>query len=405
MRMDLEAVTLAFDRLYLVAPQLHNQGEQRAREPSAAQELESMVNLIGRASETRITDQAVILEGGLQRKPEQARQRDLRVENRDAFVESLLRHAAAGRLHSQDTILTPSVSMPFHARGRPRAKMQMENLTALLALPEFLKEPIPRELEPLPVPVPPERKDSLGKSVIFAYDGFSDDGVEDVKSVEDAEGQFVSGDHAYVANQSGGSSMLPGATLEAEVLPAAQIPGKTSDRYECLILKCGLSTSPFLRLPTRVTPGKKEVRPAGQHLHVQLSVSGGPANGNGPSTSVHSTLMYAPRLSAMRATGYICALCSLLLVHVSQAQDYPGSSSEHWAELVSAWHLADGRTRARGSYILFEQSAMSAYNLYAVDPVAYGKDRKKADVGLPTNGCRARALTNVSCVGRSPRTF
>ncbi|KAH9829312.1 uncharacterized protein C8Q71DRAFT_891021 [Rhodofomes roseus] len=339
-----------------------------------------MVNLIGRASERRITDQAVILEGGLQRKPEQARQRDLRVENRDAFVESLLRHAAAGRLHSQDTILTPEGKAPrsaldasrFHARGRPRAKMQMENLTALLALPEFLKEPIPRELEPLPVPVPPERKDSLGKSVrsssmsappLASSSPTTGSPTTVSKMSRASRMQRVSS--MYVAEYDETLHMLPGATLEAEVLPAAQIPGKTSDRYECLILKCGLSTSPFLRLPTRVTPGKKEVRPAGQHLHVQLSVSGGPANGNGPSTSVHSTLMYAPRLSAMRATGYICALCSLLLVHVSQAQDYPGSSSEHWAELKLHENVKKHSTQGIWPMEGHALSAMSAYNLYA----------------------------------------
>ncbi|TFY68125.1 hypothetical protein EVJ58_g1211 [Rhodofomes roseus] len=410
MRMDLEAVTLAIDRLYLVAPQLHNQrvelkkskveemekasrggalarkGKQREREPSDAQELERMVDLIGRASERRITDQAVVLEGGLQRKLEQARQRDL--ENRDAFVESLLRHAGAGRLHSQDAVLTPPgstsrvkvkdpealLSLPeFMREAIPepvQLKMQMENPTALLTLPEFVKEPIPRELEPLPAPAPPKRKNSLANLEVTYV-------AEYHETLQ----------HVLVFLNIAG--MMPGATLEAEVLPAAQIPGKASDGYECLILKCGLSTSPFLRLPTRVSPGKKEVQPAGQHFQVKLSVLGGPANGNGPSTSVHSTLMDASRLSAMRATSYVCASCSLPLVHGSQVQDYRDLPSEHWAELVDAWMChsdqklhenvkkrstqgfwpTEGHALVGGSYILFEQSAMSAHNLYAVDPV------------------------------------
>lgn len=101
MRMDLEAVTLAIDRLYLVAPQLHDQrvelkkskleamarasradasvrkGKQRAREPDDAKELERMVDLIGRASERKIADQSFVLCGGHKAKLEKARQRDV----------------------------------------------------------------------------------------------------------------------------------------------------------------------------------------------------------------------------------------------------------------------------------------------------------------------------------------
>ena len=101
MRMDLEAVTLAIDRLYLVAPQLHDQrvelkkskleamerasradavvrkGKQRAREPDDAKELERMVDLIGRASERKIADQSFVLGGGHKAKLERARQRDV----------------------------------------------------------------------------------------------------------------------------------------------------------------------------------------------------------------------------------------------------------------------------------------------------------------------------------------
>lgn len=102
MRMDLEAVTLAIDRLYLVAPQLHDQrvelkkskvqamekasradasarkGKQRARDSdNGAKELERMVDLIGRASERKIADQSFILDGGLKAKLERARQRDV----------------------------------------------------------------------------------------------------------------------------------------------------------------------------------------------------------------------------------------------------------------------------------------------------------------------------------------
>ena len=108
MRMDLEAVALAIDRLYAVAPQLHDQrvelkkskkeqmerarlagpsreqerdevrtkvrpGKEREREDV---ELERMVALIGKASKRKLLDQSVILDSGMQAKLEQARQRD-----------------------------------------------------------------------------------------------------------------------------------------------------------------------------------------------------------------------------------------------------------------------------------------------------------------------------------------
>ena len=102
MRLDLEAVTMAIDRLYMVAPQLHNQrvelktskveemekarragsqaesvvseGKQRERD---VKELEGILDLIGKASDRKMTDQLVILDGGMKARLEKARQRDM----------------------------------------------------------------------------------------------------------------------------------------------------------------------------------------------------------------------------------------------------------------------------------------------------------------------------------------
>ena len=108
MRMDLEAVALAIDRLHAVAPQLHDQrvelkkskreqmerarlavpsrdkerdsgkvklraGKERERDEV---ELDKMLNLIGKASERKLVDQSVVLDGGMHARLEQARQRD-----------------------------------------------------------------------------------------------------------------------------------------------------------------------------------------------------------------------------------------------------------------------------------------------------------------------------------------
>jgi len=94
MRLDLDAVTTAIDRLYRVAPQLHNQrvelkssklrqleSARTARAASVSsgkqreRELERIVDMIGRASERKLVDQTVIL-GDMDARIERARQRD-----------------------------------------------------------------------------------------------------------------------------------------------------------------------------------------------------------------------------------------------------------------------------------------------------------------------------------------
>lgn len=104
MRMDLEAVTMAIDRLYMVAPQLHNQRVElkstklaeleRARQEGGmsndshfpaknkqkerdTREMENLFDLLGRASDRSLRDQAVVIEGGMQGRLEKVRQRDL----------------------------------------------------------------------------------------------------------------------------------------------------------------------------------------------------------------------------------------------------------------------------------------------------------------------------------------
>lgn len=94
MRLDLDAVTMAIDRLYRVAPQLHNQRVElkssklkeleSARTAQAAhtspgkqkeRELERIIDMIGRASERKLVDQTVML-GDMEARIERVRQRD-----------------------------------------------------------------------------------------------------------------------------------------------------------------------------------------------------------------------------------------------------------------------------------------------------------------------------------------
>lgn len=97
MKMDLEAVTLAIDRLYMVAPQLHNQrvelkkskveelerakrmGKGKQREFSAdddARELGMLVDLVTKAADRKMVDQAVVLNESLKDKLNKAQRED-----------------------------------------------------------------------------------------------------------------------------------------------------------------------------------------------------------------------------------------------------------------------------------------------------------------------------------------
>lgn len=99
MRMDLDAVTNAINRLYLVAPQLHNQRvelkqrkvEELERAKHAppksaegkgkgkhrdAQELDTLLGMIGKASARRMNDQAVVVSDEMRMRMELAQQKD-----------------------------------------------------------------------------------------------------------------------------------------------------------------------------------------------------------------------------------------------------------------------------------------------------------------------------------------
>lgn len=99
-RMDFEAVTMAIDRLYLVAPQLHSQRVElrkskldemeRAKQASPSQpqrekgkgkqkdvrELERIIELVDKASSRRLDNQTVVIGSGMQGRIERAQQRE-----------------------------------------------------------------------------------------------------------------------------------------------------------------------------------------------------------------------------------------------------------------------------------------------------------------------------------------
>ncbi|RPD54903.1 hypothetical protein L226DRAFT_535568 [Lentinus tigrinus ALCF2SS1-7] len=500
MRMDLEAVALAIDRLYVVAPQLHDQrvelkkskreqmerarlagpsketekeqekvkvrpGKERAQDEV---ELQKMVELIGKASERKLVDQAVVLNGGMEAKLAQARQRDQ--EKREAFVTRLARHSDAGRLHAQDAILPKKrtkdpdamLSLPeFIREGVPEGmqlKMQMEDPKALLSLPDFIREPVPERLsQQRPPSVALNRKKSFkglrSRSMsapplawLLSSSSSPRSGSPSIpetpetpaekereKEKKEKEPRRIRLSRSKRPGSSSGitpspswqagldvhyvaeyhetlqhvlvflnvQGMIPGANLEAEVVPSSD--SSSADERSRLMLKCGASTSPLLTLPAPVSPGVKDVKVTGQYYEVKLPVTTPPPSPlDGP-----SALLDATQLSSLSPSSFVCASCSLPLVQASRLYEYRDLPSEHWAELVDAWmchadqklhehvkkHSAqgfwpqEGEALVGGSYILFEESATVQSNFWPPN-----EDDHKQDDGWRRTRCICGAI-------------
>ncbi|KAF9450605.1 hypothetical protein P691DRAFT_810009 [Macrolepiota fuliginosa MF-IS2] len=456
MRMDLEAVAMAIDRLYMVAPQLHNQRVElkssklaeleRARREggsstSAAasrgkqidhdvQDLDKLLDLLGKASDRTLRDQAVILEGGMQGRLEKARQRDL--EKRDAFVERLARHSSSRRIHDQDATLQPRtkdpnalLTLPEFIREAVPPEMVKSDPRALLTLPEFVKEPPPAHLVPEDEEEGPEPETSLSpvsklmrknrnrSSSAPPLSWLRPSSSKGSNSRPKSRGQNTVFDVSYVAENYENlhhilvyftaSGATPGVDIEAEV-PFPSIPHDSEPGCEFLHLRSGTLSSGQLILPGYATTGKKEVKVQGGHFEVKIPTthssrksspspllppSSLPAAASSPSdlTGGDKALLDASQLSTSNPTTFICASCSLPLIHSAKISDYRDLPSEHWEELVEAWmchsdqklheHVVkhgkrgfwpkEGQALVGGSYILFEETAVNQNNIYASD--------------------------------------
>ncbi|KAA1472522.1 hypothetical protein DENSPDRAFT_838816 [Dentipellis sp. KUC8613] len=446
MRLDLDAVTMAIDRLYMVAPQLHNQrvelkssklaelerarlqgdshytpkykSQDCSKAKGKEKELDKIVEMIGKASERKLADQTVILEGGMQAQLEKARHRDL--QKRQAFVSKLAEHSDAGRMHAQDAVFQAAkpkdpealLSLPeFMRESVPRSLQAPADPHTLLTLPEFVRESIPPEnFVPAPVPAPSIRRSKSGKGLrarSMSAPGFdwllsagSRPGSAEGRTKRSSRPGSSSGRRSapldlnvhYVAehhenlkhvivflNVTGG---IAGATLEAEVLPSSMISNAS------LIIRSGSVVSLPLELPVTVAPGPQEVKVQGSHYEVKLS-----APSDLPTDQTPIPLLDATQLHDHRPTSFICASCSLPLVQSGKITRYDDLPSEHWAELVEAWmcHTDQklsaqvakhgsgfwprlGQALVGGSYILFEESAVMKSNLWVADQPKHGED-------------------------------
>src|SRR5712672_28982 len=177
------------------------------------------------------------------------------------------------------------------------------------------------------------------------------------------------------------SGVTPGANLEASV---AGSPNNTLDGVEsALVLRSGSVESPALALPARTQPGPQEVRVQGLHYEIKIATLD-PQSLSPRAEPV--PLLDAEQLRARAPTTFICASCSLPLVHGTRITRYDDLPSDHWAELVDAWMChtdqvlnaqvarhakgflpQSGQALVGGSYILFDKSAAVVANLRLVE--------------------------------------
>ncbi|KAJ6495343.1 HECT-like ubiquitin-conjugating enzyme-binding-domain-containing protein [Mycena sanguinolenta] len=386
MRLDLEAVAMAIDRLYLVAPQLHNQrvelkssklaqmekarrqgsstvsrGKEKAKDPDM-RDLENLLELVGRASERTLKDQSVILDGGMKTRLERARQRD--VAKREAFVGHLAEYSDAGRLHGQDAVLQPTgtrvknpeamLTLPEFIREAMPDSIRLADPTAILTLPEFIKEaPPPHINQPLPTaPASAIRKKPIrtrsmsAPSLSWLRSSSSRSALRSeitnstsAPTISESETAFSV---TYVAEHHENlqhilvfltmKGVTPGADIVAEVVPSGGDSDSTTGS-DYLVVKSGAHTSLPLVLPGRTPPGKKQVRKEGTHYEIKLTTL--PTNASAETYS--PPLLDATQLSTANPTSFICASCSLPLVQSTKVQVYKDLPSEHWEELVDAW--------------------------------------------------------------------
>ena len=404
MRQDLESITMAIDRLYLVAPQLHNQRVElnssklaqleRARQEGTKmnsrkgkerdrKELETMIEMIGKASERTLKDQSVVLEGGMESMLEKAKMKDR--AKRDAFVENLIKHSDAGRMHEQDAVFQPRVKDPsakltfpeFIREHIPPDSELLRDPSVMLTLPEFVAQhsspdDLPNAPDFLAQPPPSSggklkkkasglmgstrRSRSLSAPPLAWLRSMSNSSSSSAVSSSSSSRQkptssntslsstsslsqrdrpafdiaYVAENHEnlhhvlvfFTANRPATSS-----DLRAEILPP--FPEHISTGGDHLVIRCGANVSLPLILPARTTPGRKDISAQKGHFEIKLATLPGAASEDlsGESGGTSSPLLDATKLGNANPSSFICASCSLPLVQPSPGRRRSGSGS------------------------------------------------------------------------------
>ncbi|KJA15603.1 hypothetical protein HYPSUDRAFT_48240 [Hypholoma sublateritium FD-334 SS-4] len=479
MRLDLEAVTMAIDRLYSAAPQLHNQrvelkssklaAMERARREGIdsgsslrssqkgkerdVRELENLLELIGRASERAMKDQSVVLDSTMHaRLLERARKREM--VKKDAFVEQLVLHSGAGRLHGQDAVLQPRVKDPetmltlpeFMREPLPPSERNTD-LEALLTLPEFVRESVPPHLlHPDPeveVDLPDmqmgkgkdkKRHRSLSAPPLAWLRSISSSSNLSASSTSSSKSrpkvaQSHGFDIIYVAENHENlhhtlvfftvTGLKAGTVLHAEVLshfPEGSAYGGVGGGL--LVIKSGPQSSLPLLLPAHTAPGPKEVRAQSSHYEIKLMTQ--TSRSSSPDADNNVPLLDASQLATINPISFLCASCSLPVIQSNRVETWRDLPSEHWEELVEAWmchgdqklhdHVqqhskagfwpAEGLALVGGSYILFDETAMNTNNLHVAPDSRHDDNWRltRCLCGAIVGRCRERAVNDGNTI-------
>ncbi|KAH7098859.1 HECT-like ubiquitin-conjugating enzyme-binding-domain-containing protein [Auriculariales sp. MPI-PUGE-AT-0066] len=439
MRMDLESVALAIDRLYLVAPQLHNQRvelktakleqierarsagpststtaphvsdrqkqKMRANDEPDPRELDKLLGMIGRASARKMTDQVVVMDEDMKARMDRARQTNM--TKRDAFVEQLIQHSSAGRMHSQDAVLSGSktkerdpqamLSLPEFIREPIPAiivEQELNNPETMLTLPEFVRESAlqrskleqsPPQASPSKLPessgtVTPNKSSttlrrlqktlSRSRSRSLSAPPLAWLAATGNKASQQAatspetkpEVPVTAGlSVTYVAEYQETlktlyaflrvDGLVPGNDVEAKVIASGSANG-----IERLLLKCGTNWSRPLRLPVHVATGNQEVRVQSGHYEINLPV----VVASRPAPLESKALLDTDQIVALAPTAFVCNSCSLPLVQNGKITRWNDLPSEHWAELLDAWMCHHDQK-------LTDQAAKAAHGFWPVE--------------------------------------
>ncbi|KAH7907663.1 HECT-like ubiquitin-conjugating enzyme-binding-domain-containing protein [Hygrophoropsis aurantiaca] len=367
-------------------------------------DLDHMFDLIGRASDRKLTDQSVVMDGARRVRIEKARQSYQ--DQRDSFVVQLMEKSGAGRYHSQDA--TPKT----------------RDLDDLVTLPEFIREPIPIGVRIAPPRLaassstsaadPPNsdrylpglssrhhksRSRSSSAPSLSWLRSTSGIGRRISKSSSrpgSSHGQLVPGqvalDVSYIAEYRETlkhvvvflslSGQPSSAELEAEILPSSS-SGLEGD---WLVLRSGSVSSPPLSMPVQTIPGKQDVQVRHGYYELRIAAAASATSWDDDQTQEPTPLISASQLGRLAPTSFICASCSLPLVHLRASCKYKDLPSEHWEELVDAWMChadqtlhqevakhgrgfwpAEGEALVGGSYVLFGESSVVNGNVSTTD--------------------------------------
>ncbi|KAG2135840.1 hypothetical protein DEU56DRAFT_981029 [Suillus clintonianus] len=406
LRMDFDAVTLAIERLYLVAPQLHNQRVElkssklaqmeRARlegskvQPSIAKgkqkahdrdmrDLNHMLELLGKASDRKLTDQSVIMDSRRMIRLREAKQQY--EDQRGAFVDHIVQRSGAGRLHDQDAILQPKVKA----------------LDELVTLPEFIRETM------LNISTRGHKK-SRSRSIsapqwLRPAAELSRRLSKSSSRPSSSHGQVQSG-----TEQQGGIALDVSYVAEyhetlkhAEVLPTSS-SGTDGD---WLVIRSSWASSPPLSLPVRVAPGKKDAQSRQGHYELKIGIANSQA-ARSSSPDEPTPLVSAEQLVSLKPTSWSCISCSLPLVHIPKLIKYRDLPSEHWEELVDSWirrraklslDVATSFSSNRQLYPIISPAPSSLWWIFIFyrTRVIVGRSRR------PTLGFRQRPLVDRRC--------